>query len=87
MTDRLIDAKELAHILGIAQSTIWRWLNSGTPEGCPEFPVPVRRGTRFTRWKASEVEAFLNAMGAGRPTTVAPAAPPVVTPPWLKGAA
>ena len=48
-----IRAAEVAIILGIGKSTVWRWVKER-----PGFPQPRREGTRYTFWLRSEVEAY-----------------------------
>ena len=46
-----VRAAEVAIILGIGKSTVWRWEK-------PDFPQPRRDGRRCTFWLRSEVEAY-----------------------------
>ena len=51
---RIVRAAELASLLGISQTSLWRWRQSG------DFPKPVALGPRMVGWKVTEVEAWLN---------------------------
>ncbi len=46
--------------LGISESTGWEWVKTD-----PEFPQPVRRGERFTRFRLSEVRAYIASLTSG----------------------
>ena len=48
-----IPKKEVAHILGISVSTVFRWSNDGV------LPQPVRLGPNKTMYVRSEIDAFL----------------------------
>ena len=48
-----VRAAEVAIILGIGKSTVWRWVKER-----PDFPQPRREGNRYTFWLRSEVEAY-----------------------------
>ena len=48
-----VRAAEVAIILGIGKSTVWRWVKEK-----PDFPQPRRDGRRCTFWLRSEVEAY-----------------------------
>lgn len=51
--DRLLKVAELAKFLGVAPSTIYRWLESG------KLPKPYQLGDAAVRWRMSEIEAWL----------------------------
>jgi len=51
--DRMLKVSELAKFLGVAPSTIYRWLESG------KLPKPYERGDAAVRWRMSESEAWL----------------------------
>ena len=48
-----IPKKEVARILGISVSTVFRWSNDGV------LPQPVRLGPNKTMYVRSEIDAFL----------------------------
>lgn len=50
----LIDTEELAHLLGVAKSTIHRHAAAG------KIPKPLRLGGRVL-WKRREIEAWVDA--------------------------
>jgi predicted DNA-binding transcriptional regulator AlpA len=47
-----IPKKEVARILGISVSTVFRWSNDG------DLPQPVRLGPNKTMYVRSEIDAF-----------------------------
>ena len=51
----LLTVREVARRLNIGTRTVWRWSRSG------ELPAPVRLGKarRVVRWKAAEIEGYL----------------------------
>jgi len=52
---RIVRAAELANLLGISQTSLWRWRKSG------DFPQPIALGARMVGWKIIDVEAWLDA--------------------------
>lgn len=46
----------LAHV-PIGRSTLWAWVREG------RFPKPIKLGPMTTAWRASEVDAWLEAAG------------------------
>lgn len=51
--DRLITDREVAHLLGASRSWPWKLARDG------RFPQPVKLSTRCTRWRLSDVQAFM----------------------------
>lgn len=51
--DRLLKVSELAKFLGVAPSTIYRWLD------CGKLPQPFEIGEAAVRWRLSEIEQWL----------------------------
>jgi len=51
--DRLLKVSELAKFLGVAPSTIYRWLENG------KLPQPFEIGDAAVRWRKSEIEHWL----------------------------
>jgi prophage regulatory protein len=51
--DRLLKVSELAKFLGVAPSTIYRWLE------CGKLPRPFELGEAAVRWRLSEIEQWL----------------------------
>ena len=51
--DRLLNLAELANFLGVARSTIYRWMHAG------RLPKPYELGERAVRWRMSESEQWL----------------------------
>ena len=57
---KLLDAGDVAQLLGIHVRTLWRWSSSGT------LPEPVRIG-RVVRWRFTDLQAFLEKqLGGGQ---------------------
>lgn len=52
-TITLMNAEEVAAMLGVSERTLWRLLSAG------KFPQPVRFG-RSTRWRLSDVKEWLD---------------------------
>ena len=50
---------ELAALLGVNKSTIWRWIQAGS------FPRPIKLGSRLTGWPVAVVDEWI----ATRPVT------------------
>ncbi len=48
----LVDAKDVARMLGVSTRTLWRHVSSG------QMPQPVRFG-KSTRWRLAEVKAWI----------------------------
>jgi len=55
----LLTAEALGGLLGVARCTVWTWHSSG------RIPLPVKIGG-VTRWRRSEIEAWLEAGAPGR---------------------
>lgn len=51
--ERLIAVAEVATIMGVSVRTVWRLAEVG------ELPAPVKLSPKVTRWKLSEIEAFI----------------------------
>jgi prophage regulatory protein len=51
--DRLITDKEVAHLLGASRSWPWKLVRDG------KFPKPIQLSSRCTRWRLSEVRAWM----------------------------
>jgi prophage regulatory protein len=49
-------AKRAAEILGIGESTLWRWVKE-----TPDFPQPIRLGSRVTVWRTADLLAWRDA--------------------------
>ena len=54
-------AKEVAKLVGVAESTIWLKASEG------KFPKPVKMFDRVTVWKADDVYEFLDRLGEENP--------------------
>jgi predicted DNA-binding transcriptional regulator AlpA len=51
--DALLTIETVHTLTSLGKSTIRRMVLEGT------FPPPIRRGTRFVRWRAGDVRTFL----------------------------
>lgn len=60
---RFLRVREVADLLGIGVSTIWRWLKRN-----PDFPRPVHLSNGSTRWRVADLEAYDRALGSHYPT-------------------
>ena len=58
--EALITAKMFAAAMQVSESSLWSWAKSD-----PEFPRPVRRGERFTRFKLSDARAYIDSLTEG----------------------
>lgn len=52
--DRLLNVKEVVQITSMSKSSIYARIREGT------FPPRIQLGHRTSRWKASEVQNWLN---------------------------
>ena len=57
----LLKAAEVSEVLGVSRCTIWSWHSSG------RIPLPIRIGG-VTRWRRSEIEAWVAAGAPARET-------------------
>lgn len=55
----LLSDREIAQLVGVAPTTIWRWAKAGI------LPPPQRIGLRCTRWNLGEVRKALAQNGGG----------------------
>jgi predicted DNA-binding transcriptional regulator AlpA len=51
----MLSAAEVARWVGISERSVWRWTKLGI------LPPPVRLGKRCSRWRASDIQRFLDA--------------------------
>ena len=51
---RLISARELAALLNVSASSVWRMRAAG------QLPPAVRVGRRGVRWRLSDIKAFIS---------------------------
>ena len=54
---QLLTAQEVCELTTLSRQTLWRHVRAG------KFPEPVKFGDRIIRWRASEIERFLDAKG------------------------
>jgi prophage regulatory protein len=52
--DRLLSVKEVVQITSMSKSSIYARIREGT------FPARIQLGHRTSRWKASEIQNWLN---------------------------
>ena len=53
MHDRLLRRRQVEEITGLSRSSIYRLMQDG------EFPRPVKVGPAAVRWRASDINAWL----------------------------
>lgn len=60
---RVIRMKRLSAILSVSRSTLYDWLNPGSPRYDPTFPRPIRLAAQggAVGWLAEDVMRWLNA--------------------------
>lgn len=51
--DALLNVATVEIVTGMSRSSIYRAIQAG------EFPEPIRRGPRFTRWRAAAIQEWL----------------------------
>jgi excisionase family DNA binding protein len=57
----LLCVQEVADRLGVGRRTVWKLVRDG------DLPGPVRLGKgRIVRWRASDIDAFVEALGVRR---------------------
>ena len=54
MDARLLNVSEVARILSVSTRTVWRLVSAG------ELPPPQRIGKRLRRWRAADIENYVN---------------------------
>ncbi len=54
----LLTVREVARRLSISERTVWRWTALGV------LPLPVHPHTRSTRWRAADIERYLESLSA-----------------------
>jgi predicted DNA-binding transcriptional regulator AlpA len=62
MVPDLLTVREVARRLSISERSVWRWTALGF------LPPPVHPHARSTRWRAADIERYLQGLsrGAGR---------------------
>jgi excisionase family DNA binding protein len=54
----LLTVRDVARRLSISERTVWRWTALGL------LPAPVHPHTRSTRWRAADIERYLESLSA-----------------------
>lgn len=54
-TPRYLRARDVAHVLGVGTSTVWRWQRQGI------LPKGTRLTARCTVWEMGDVEGLISA--------------------------
>ena len=54
----LLTVRDVARRLSISERTVWRWTALGL------LPAPVHPHTRSTRWRAADIERYLEGLSA-----------------------
>ena len=62
-SDRLLRLRDVKTKTGLGSSTIYRYIQAGT------FPAPVKIGGFTSRWRESQVDAWIVALPRLRPDT------------------
>ena len=57
--DQLLTVREVAKLLKVSRRTVWRWRAQG------RLPAPIHCSKTCVRWKASVLQAFLQALKSG----------------------
>ena len=52
--DALLTVKDVADILSVGVRTVWRWAAE------KKIPAPIRLAKKTLRWKASQLQAYLD---------------------------
>jgi predicted DNA-binding transcriptional regulator AlpA len=58
MIPDLITVRDVARRLSISERTVWRWTALGL------LPPPVHPHARSTRWRAADIERYLEGLSA-----------------------
>lgn len=58
--NQLLTVKQVASMLCMSKSHVW------AQSKVPGFPKPFKLSAKQTRWKLSEVDAYINTMSATR---------------------
>ena len=48
-----LTSKSVSKVLGVSVSTVWRWARLDI------IPKPIKIGLRSTRWRLSDIQAYL----------------------------
>lgn len=54
----LLTDRQVAASLNVSKSTVWRWVSEG------RFPQPLRLASKCTRWRAADIDQFVNEAAA-----------------------
>jgi len=61
---RLLTVRQVGDLLGISPRTVWR-LSALAEIGRSAFPRPLRLSAKVVRWRARDVQAYLDALSEG----------------------
>lgn len=57
MTEQLLTSKDVQRLTGIkSRATLWKKSRNMDDQ----FPMPYKDGSKFTRWKLSEIESWMD---------------------------
>jgi predicted DNA-binding transcriptional regulator AlpA len=59
--NQLLKVEQVASILGVSKSHVWAQANDA-----PDFPKPFKLSAKQTRWKLSELDAYIDTRSATR---------------------
>lgn len=63
---KMLDATEVAAMLGLNKRTLYRFLKSPAGDG---FPEPITFTERTKRWRRADVERWIDASASGKEAT------------------
>jgi len=55
ISDALLKIRTVQDLVGLGKTTVYKKCAEG------DFPAPIKQGTRCTRWRAGDVQAWLQA--------------------------
>ena len=60
MDQALLRLADVTRVVGVSRSTIYLMISRG------EFPRPVKISARTSRWRASDIEKWVEGLAAGK---------------------
>ena len=68
---QVVRPEEASVLLGVSNSTLWRWARG---DGPPSFPKPLKLSRRVTVWRLAELDAWLESQAEERLDAAVPEA-------------
>jgi len=62
---RLLDVRQVASLLNVSPRSVWR-MAAASEAGIGCFPRALRLSPRCVRWRACDIEAYLQSLAGGR---------------------